>query len=223
MKKRGLIIGAYNTADYGWTLQAGWRLSPAEQKTHYVEKQGGDGSWDLSTALTDGIPSYKDRTLTASFECSEGDRLSREAKIGHMVNLLDGMRENIKLPDDDFHYVTGRLHVARDYNDTAHAAVTVTAVCDPWKYSNVETVVSLTASTAKQKVKLINSGRRAVVPTIKVTGTGASVLLEYGTSSTALSAGTYQWPDLILTPGGLELTYSGTGSVTISYREAVLE
>lgn len=223
MKKRGLTLGTYNTADYGWVLQAGWKLSPAEQKTNYVDRPGGDGSWDLSTTLTDGIPRYKTRTLTATFECSDGDRLSRETKIRNMINLLDGMQENIKLPDDDFHYIFGRLHVSRDYNDLAHAAVTVTAVCDPWKYSNTETVVGLTASATKQAVKLTNKGRRSVVPTLNVTGTGASVRLEYGTGSMALGVGTYQWPDLLLTPGSHEVLYSGTGSVTITYREAVLE
>lgn len=223
MQRRGLILGGYDTAANGWVLQAGWKLSPAEQKTNYVDKQGGDGSWDLSTALTDGIPLYKDRALSATFECSDGDRLSREEKIRHMINLLDGMRASIQLPDDDAHYITGRLHVVRDYNDLAHAAVTVSAVCEPWKYSNAEKVMKLTASAEKRTVQVANQGRLVVIPTLTVEGADASVLLEYGTGSTALSAGTYQWPDFLLTPGDHALTYSGTGSVTVTYREAVLE
>lgn len=221
MKKRGLVLGTYDTADSGWVLQAGWVLTPAEQKTNFISKQAGDGSWDFSTALTDEIPRYKDRTLTATFECSDGTREDREAKIREMVNLLDGMRLNIKLPDDDHHYITGRVHVAREYNDLAHAAVTVSAVCEPWKYSNAETVVTLDATDAKQTVRLTNRGRRAVVPTIKVEG--ASVLLEYGDASMALGAGTWQWPNLVLKTGGLVLTYSGLGKLSITYREAVLE
>lgn len=222
MKKRGIILGTYDTANHGWTLQAGWRLTPAEQKTNYIEKPSGDGSWDLSTALTDDIPRYKTRTLTATFECSDGSRLEREAKISEMVNLLDGMKETIWLPDDSFHYIIGRIHVAEEYNDLAHAAVTLTAVCEPWKYSSAETVVGLTATTTKQTASLVNGGRRATVPTVKVTGGNASVLLEYGTASIALSAGTYKWPDLMLKPGTHEVIYSGTGSIVITYREAVL-
>lgn len=220
MQKRKIIIGDYDTAANGWTL-TGWKLSAAEQKTLYIEKVNGDGSWDMSTALTEGIPKYKDRNFTATFECSDGTRLEREEVIRNMVNLLDGLRVMIYLPDDEHHYIVGRVHVVREYNDLAHAAVTVTAICEPWRYANTETVVALTATTTKQSVTLYNRGKRAVVPTLKVTGT--SVLLEYGTASKALAAGDYQWTDLLLTAGTHRLTYSGTGSVVISYREAVLE
>lgn len=221
MTKRKIVLGNYDTAANGWTL-TGWQLGAAEQKTNYVDKPGGDGSWDLSTAMTDGIPRYNDRPFTATLECSEGDRLSREAKIDQMINQLDGMRLDIELPDDAFHHINGRLHVAREYNDLAHAAVTVTATCKPWRYSNTDTVIKLTAATGAQVAKLINGGRLAVVPLLTVEGHDASVLLEYGTSSMALAAGTYQWPDLLLTPGAHDLTYSGAGTLTISYREAVL-
>ena len=220
MVKRTIVFGGYNTAANGWTL-AGWQLSPAEQKTNFVERTGGDGSWDLSTALTDGQPRYYDRTLTVTLEHSGGDRLNREAIIRQMVNQLDGQRLNIELPDDPFHYITGRLHVAREYNDPAHAAVTVTAVCSPWKYSNLETTVTLTAATAKKTAQLVNNGRLAVVPTLTVTG--SSVLVEFGNLSKALGAGTHQLPDQLLTSGTHTLTYSGTGTLAIKYREAVLE
>lgn len=220
MQKRKIIIGDYDTAVHGWTL-TGWTLAAAEQKTNYIDKVNGDGSWDLSTVLTDGLPVYKDRKLTAVLECSEGTRKEREGVIRHMINLLDGMTWEIKLPDDEYHHLMGRVHVVRDYNDLAHAAVTLTAVCEPWKYADTETVVALVAFTVKQTVKLYNRGRRAVIPTLTVQG--SSVLLEYGTGSTALAAGTYRWPNLMLTTGAHTLTYSGSGSVVITYREAVLE
>lgn len=219
MEKRKIIIGDYNTADDGWTLAA-WTLGPAVLKTKYEPKPHGDGSWDLSTALTDGIPRYNDRELAVTLELSEGTRLEREEIIRRMVNLLDGLRWEIRLPDDDQHYIIGRVQVVREYNDLAHAAVTVTAVCEPWKYADAETVVTLTATSAKQTATLYNRGKRAVVPTLTVTG---SVLLEYGTSSLAMSAGSRPWPELLLTTGSVGVTYSGAGTVSIAYREAVLE
>lgn len=220
MEKRSIIFGDYNTAHHGWTL-TGWKLGAAEQKTQYLDKPNGDGAWDLSTALTDGLMRYKDRPLTVTLECSDGTRMEREATIRQMINRLDGMRETIHLPDDDAHHVVGRLHVVREYNDLAHAAVTVTATCEPWKYANADTVVAVSASTEKQRVMLHNGGRRAVVPTLTVTGD--SVLLEYGTASQAMSAGTYKWPNLLLTPGTHSLVCSGAGTITFTYREAVLE
>lgn len=220
MEKRKIILGTYDTAVHGWTL-TGWTLARAEQKTKYLDKPNGDGAWDLSTALTDGIMRYKDRNLKATFECSEGTRLEREERIRHLINALDGMKVEIRLPDDDQHYVVGRLAIKREYNDLAHAAITVEAVCEPWKYANTETVVTVTATATKQRVTLYNGGRRAVVPTLTVTG--SSVLLEYGDASQALSAGTYQWPNLLLAHGQIALSVSGSGVISFTYREAVLE
>jgi hypothetical protein len=218
MEKRSIIFGTYDTAEHGWTLTA-LKLADAEEKTNYIDKPGGDGSWDLSTALTDGIPRYKDRTLTATFECSESDRLGREDIIHEMVNTLDGMRVRIELPDDLFYYLMGKVHVARNYNDPAHASVTVTAICEPWRHSIIESVYTLTASSTAQDIVLSNTGRRAVVPTVTVED---SVLLVYGETSQALYAGTYKLPDLLLTPGDHLLTYSGNGALTVTFREGVL-
>lgn len=223
MEKRKITFGSYDTAANGWTLTE-WLLSPAEQKTSFVDIPGADGTADLSTALTGGIPRYYDRTLTALFECSEGDRMSREAKIRHMVNTLDGMRLAIELPDDPDHHINGRLHVAREYNDLAHCAVSITATCGPWKESNTETVVTLTSSNMTQKkATLVNNGRRAVVPLLTVSGEGASIGLVYESKQMVLSPGEYTWPDLFLTPGSHEISYSGYGTLAITYREAVLE
>lgn len=222
MIKRRIIIGSYDTAANGWTLSK-WQLSAAEQKTNYVAKSGGDGSWDLSTALTDGIPKYNNRTLSATLECSEGTRVTREAKIREMINELDGLRFNITLPDDDTHHISGRVHVARGYSDLAHASVTVTANCEPWLYSNDESVRTFTAANAGKIYTLINNGRRAVVPTLTVSGEGAMVALIYDQQNTALGPGTHQWPTLLLTPGEHDITVAGGGVLTVRYREAVLE
>lgn len=222
MIKRKITIGNYDTAAHGWTLTS-WAFSEAQQKTNYIDIPGGDGTWDASTSLTDGIPIYSDRTFSATLECSEGDRLYRESLISQMVNELDGLQWDIELPDDQYHHIEGRVHVARKYNDMAHASVTVTATCKPWKFSNSDKVTKLTASATEKKAELNNNGRRAVVPVLTVTGTGASILLKYGTASKALGAGTYKWADLLLTPGNHVLTYSGSGTLTVTYREAVLE
>lgn len=220
-EKRGFIFGAYNTAQQLWTL-TDWELTDAEYKQNFMDVPGRDGSLDMSGALTDGEPKYGSRALTAVFECSEGTRLERKERIDTMVNWLSGWRVAITLPDDATHYIMGRLHVQRLYNDMAHCSVQVSAVCDPWRLSTEETVVNLTATTEAQTQALVNNGRKPLVPLVEITGDSAEVLLVFGTASWALGAGTYQLPDLVLPQGSSLLTYSGTGSVKISYREAVL-
>lgn len=217
---RSILLGDYDTAGTGlWTL-ASWKLSPAVYKSNLVEVPASDIVLDLSTALTDGEPRYSPRPLTITLESSEGDRLARKARIDEMINKLDGQRVHIKLPDDADHYLVGRLSVQELYNDLAHASVQVDTVCEPWKYAEQETEYNLTASSTQQSVVLINKGRRSVVPTLLVTG--GTITLTYGNSTWTLTAGTYQLPDIYLTPTGHTIGYKGSGKLLVKFREAVL-
>lgn len=229
MVKRGLTFKVdednpmaspvYVTADQGWTL-ASCELSAPVQKTSYIDKPGGDGTWDLSTTMTDGIPRYQNRTLTATLELSTLDRRTRDALIRVMVNTLDGRRLRVFLPDDITYYLVGRVHVARKYSNLAHASVTVTMDCDPWKYNVTQRAHMYGLTTTASTKTITNNGGRTVVPTIEV---GGEAKLVYGTSSISLSKGKHRWPELLLTPGSHQLTVSGSSSLIISYREAVLE
>lgn len=226
MDKRTLIIGSYNTALHGWTL-CSWKLGDPVQKTNYVEKSGGDGSWDLSTVMTDGIPRYKNRPFTATLECSQGTREERELLLNAMVNQLDGLEWDIVLPDRPDHYIRGRAHIAVNQNSMVYAAVTITAEVEPWIYALREAVVVLdapiTSSTEAATFILRNDGRRVVSPVLTVKGTAH---LSFKGNHTSLTTGTYEWPALQLTPGLNEIIYTGSmaggDTLTLTYREAVL-
>ena len=226
MQKRRLILGDYDTTAHGlWTLSE-WSLTPAAYRSSFVSVPGRDGDLDLSTVLTDGIPTYGSRTLTATLECSDGTRLARDARISAMINQLDGQRLNIQLPDDPLHYLSGRASVALKYSDLAHAAVTVTAICDPWRYDVAETVVTLTATAERQSAQLINTGRKVVIPSVLI-GSGTVqdyTTLYFGDNIKILYAGTYTLPEFTLPPGAITLDYKSTGTqvLGLTYREAIL-
>lgn len=224
MQKRKLIIGTYDTAAEGlWTL-TGWALGRAIAQESYVSVPGHSGPLDLSTALTEGEPYYGSREFTATLESSEGTRLEREERINAMINKLDGWRLKIILPDDPIRYITGRVRVEKLYNDPVHASVQISATCDPWRYNITETVVGLIATSTEQTTPLINNGRLSVVPAITVTGGDVSLKFstETGTLTWALSPGEYIIGDIYLKSGSATLVYSGTGQITLTYREAVL-
>lgn len=224
MDKRKFLIGTYDTAEHLWTLAA-WSLSDPEQVRSWVDVPGRrKGPIDASTVLTDGDPVYGSRTLTITLESSEGTRLEREARIEQMVNWLDGWWVDIILPDDlnTRRYMRGTISVKKMYNTLAQAQVQVTAICEPWKYAAAETSAKFTASTTTKTATLTNGGRLTVVPLLVIEGTGAEVLIAYQGHNWALGAGSYALPDLVLKSGSLALTYSGTGSLTFTYREAVL-
>lgn len=217
MKKRKLIIGNYDTALH-WTL-CECKLGDPEQDTHIVKVPGG-GILDFSTALTDGEPVYYSRPFNARLECSEGTRKDREGWISEMVNQLDGYRLKIVHPDHPEHYLLGSVRVLPEYNDLAHASVKVTATCEAWLYKARERSYTLTATEAEQTLLLTNRGRKAVVPTVTVTG--EDVVFSLGSWNYSMAAGTYTLTALLLRPGDTLLTYSGDGQAVITYREAVL-
>lgn len=216
--KRKIIFNNYDTAVDGlWTLAA-CVLSDAEPVTQYISVPGRlDGPIDASTALTGDIQ-YNPRTLNVRLESSEGTRQERENRIDQMVHELHGQRAVIWLPDDEGHYLLGRVSVKREYNDLAHAAVTVSAVCEPWRYENEETEYEVVVSGDTKEVTLEND-RRPANPLLIVLG---SVRLEYDGNSYALGEGTHKLPSLRITQYGKRVKVSGDGSVTFLYRKAVL-
>lgn len=222
MNRRKIIIGDYDTSHHGpWTLASCVFQEPAYQSM-LVSVPGRDGQLDLSTVLTGGEPKYGNRKLAATLECSEGTRAERETLINEMVNRLDGRRVDIILPDDPARYITGRVSVKREYNDMAHAAVTVTAVCDPWRQNLHETTITVTATNTEQVGVLHNTGRRVLRPDVTVKGNGAKIQLTIGEYTWDLSKGSYTLLELQLKPGNTSMTYSGKGQMVITYREAVL-
>lgn len=222
-QRRRLIIGGYNTAEHGpWTLTGLSFPEPDRQENLVTVPGRQDGPLDMSTVLTGGEPIYGNRTLTATLECSEGTRMDREALIGYMVNQLDGRQLDIILPDDPTRYISGRVSVKKEYNDLAHAAVTVTAKCSPWRYNLQETVLTWTASAVPLLTVLPNAGRRIALPQVNISGANASVTLRTDQHTWTLGPGAYTLPELRLPPGNLALYVSGMGTVEIKYREAVL-
>lgn len=224
MIKRTIQFGDYDTAAHGlWTLTA-WEFPEPEVEENLVHVPGrAAGPLDLSTALTDGKPMYGSRPLTVTLESSEGDRLARVARISEMVNKLHGQRVKFVLPDHPLHYGVGRLKVETLYNDLAHASVQVTGTCEPWLYANDETVLPLQVTATAQTLRLRNAGGMTLVPLVEVAAAAdETVNLVYGPHSWGLGPGTYKLPDLELTPGDHVITYSGAGTLTITYREAVI-
>lgn len=219
MEKRQLILNGYRTAIDGlWTL-ASLKITKASQVQTFVSVPGRFAPLDLSTVLTDGEPYYGSAGLEAALESSEGTREERQERIEQMVNALDGYQVQIIHPDHPGRYMVGRVQITKEYNDLVHARVKVSAVCEPWLYNSEETIVNKALTSSEQGIALVNNGRLAVVPTVK---TSSSAAIKYEGKAHNLSAGTYQLSGLYLTPGTHTVICSGSGTVSFTYREAVL-
>ncbi len=227
MEKRGIIVyprdgngSGFNTAEWGWTLTS-FHLSDMEPKTYLVDKPGGHGSWDLSDSLTDGLPRYKDRTLTATLECSVGTMEERRTNMSNLINPYNGKRCRITGPGTgerkERKYVAGRVQVVINYHNLAHTSITITAVCDPWVYPYNDTALTFTATEEVKTTSLSTMGVMETIPTVTVYG--GPVRLKYNGVTREFSAGTYVLPDAKLVYGqSLYIEFSGSGTARITYK-----
>lgn len=216
---RKAVIGNYDTAAKGWTLCA-YALDPPAWRENLVEVPGMDGALDLSP-YPSGEVAYSPRTLSITLERSDGTRASREAAIDAMVNALDGKSLKITLPDGVDHYVWGRVRVARQYSNLAHAQVIVSATCDPWRRKAAPTVISGTVPVSGTLALNLPNERRPVVPSIQVS---AAATITFGGKDIAVGAGTHRSLDIRLVAGNNAITIAATAGTTVSvtYQEASL-
>lgn len=220
MQLRGVQFGDYHTAE-DWNLILHEKIvSPPVPKTNYVSVPGRDGDLDLTEALS-GVVNYQDRKASYTFLLTDGTHADRVELISQIIGVLHGQRVQI-IDTDDYpdYYMNGRLTVTDVSNSNAYGILKIEAVCQPWRYAiNQKTkAVTVTASDGTVSVTMTNSGYKTVAPTLTVTG---SITLTYGSTSTTLSAGTYILAGLRFTPGVNTVTVAGTGSISISYQEAI--
>ena len=216
---RKAVIGNYDTASKGWTLCA-YALDPPAWRENLVEVPGMDGALDLSP-YPSGEVAYSPRTLSITLERSDGTRASREAAIDAMVNALDGKSLKITLPDGVDHYVWGRVRVARQYSNLAHAQVIVSATCDPYRYKAAPTTVTGTVPESGTLSLTLANERRPVVPAVEVS---AAATITFGGKDIAVGAGTHRSLDIRLVAGSntLAVTAAAGTTVSVTYQEASL-
>lgn len=215
---RGTMFGSIHSSLDLNLIQQSVEISPAQPKTNYVEIPGGDGSLDLTEALGEGARFY-DREIKWTFALYPGaDWYAKQAEVS---NALNGLACHITPDGDEDYYYDGRLTVYAYKSDHRLRQITVKAVCRPFKRKKTETSVTSTLTTSNKSITLTN-GRMPVVPTIKVT---AKTVITFGSYSATVEAGTYTLPQIRLKSGSNTLkakTSSGTGSITITYREGSL-
>lgn len=217
---RYFMLDKYSTW-YDWRLTLTAKdVSPAEPKTNYVALDGMHGTLDLTEALT-GEVTYNDRTVSASFWTSEGTHEERVRLLRTITAALHGKKVPIVEPDDPGHFFLGRCVIKAPKLDQVHLEFTLEAVCEPWRYAAEETTRRSDVGGAVQAVDVVlhNDGDKTVVPVLNVTG---AVSLTFNGETTKLQAGAYKVTDLRLRPGANIVRLTGSGTVTFTYREALL-
>lgn len=195
-------------------------ISPANPKTNYIDIPGADGALDLTEAH--GEVKYSDRTIKLTFTMNPASDLSEaawEAKKTEVSNRLNGTACRITLDKDPEYYWQGRCTVDSHKSSKKIRQFDVSARVRPYKYKQLETVLTF-ALTAAGKTVLLPNTRRSVCPVITCTNDNTVIVFKGNTFN--FNAGSHKVLNILLTEGNNQVTISGTGQVTFTYQEADL-
>ena len=187
---------------YGLVLTSDTDLGAPEPKTYTVDIPGGNGSIDLTEALS-GDVAYDTYTQTLVFSTTEPTDVRRLRQ--RLRNRYHGRRLDYQLAIDPGYTYTGRFEVAVEPagvelpDGTRHATVTLTITAGPYKLKE-HCAYRLNATGGK--LYRFESGRRPVHPTIECESV---CFVTWDGETITVPAGTYRLNDVVFREGFNEL------------------
>lgn len=230
-----ITIGDKNT----WT---DWHLIPSSRpvfvppsvKTNYVDIPGGDGSLDLTTAIS-GRAGFKDRSGSFTFYVANGYKEWQEV-YSEVMGYLHGKKLKAILEDDPNYYYEGRFAVSSWQSDKDYSSITISYVVGPYKRSIVAAGEDWLWDTFNFDTDMIQSYRDLTVdgtltlsiggddmpnaPTIITSVAGMTVT--YNGETYTLNKGTNYIPELTMSEDTNTLTFKGNGTITVKYERGRL-
>jgi len=198
-------------------------IPPATPKTNFVDVPGRDGALDQTESL--GEVKYYDREgCKFTFTMNPAGDLSESAfedKKTEVSNKLNGRAfERITLDKDPDYFYTGRCTVEEYLSDRRLRQIVVTARLKPWKQRHIVNMKTYDLTATAQTISILNHGRKSICPFITCSDDDCKIV--FGAASLVFSAGTHKHPDLCFREGVNTLEISGTGTLTIRFRECDL-
>ncbi len=196
------VDGASLLTTYGLVLTSDTDLGAPEAKTYTVDIPGGNGSIDLTEALTGDVAydAYEMTLVLSTVEPTDVRRLRQRLR-----NRYHGRRLGYQLAIDPGYTYTGRFDVAVEPagvelpDGTRHATVTLTVTCDPYKLKE-HCAYRLNATGGR--LYRFESGRRPVHPTIECESV---CFVTWEGETVTVPAGTYRLNDVVFREGFNEL------------------
>lgn len=210
-----VFFGGESSSDWGLKLYD-FQISPPEPQTVYVDVPFRDGTLDFSTALTDGVVHYKNRTITMGFDLL-GDWSKWLEATSKINNSLLGKKLQIRTELELEYYYLGRCMISNLKDSFALGSITITATCDPYKYKLSPTVREYDVKGTLSIGPL--NGRMPTVPTVT---TDAEITVKFNGSTIVFPPGTRKDPSLLFVEGYNHMELTGTGHIKFEYQEGEL-
>ena len=211
-----VIFNNEKSAYYDWNIVLTKADIPLPSvKTSSVDIKGANGILDLSEVLT-GDVCYGNRDIKLTFAIMEDT--DYHSVISDIANYLHGKKVTIKLTNDNEYFYSGRATITQCKYSVGRSELVIGINADPFKYSVTESNVLVNLSNETKSLTLPNK-RMRVSPTLVVTG---SVTMTFEGKTYTLQAGEQQLLNFVLSEGNNTVSFSGTGSVKITYRQGAL-
>lgn len=198
-------------------LLTGKEIGSPEVKRQTIDLSGADGELDFTDFF--GEPKYMNVQHQFTFESIQ-PRNEQLSQFTDIKNKIHGKKGRIILDDDPSFFYVGRCSVSKYTNEKNIGKISVECDCEPYKYKASETVVTQ-AVEGTAIIPLTNSQKHAV-PLVTIE-TASSLNIVFNTVNVwDLGAGSFMLPELELVEGENLVTVTGTGTITFTWREAVL-
>jgi len=223
--------GHHSFRDYHLLPTSAPMITPPEVQTFYVNVAGADGSLDLTEVLT-GYVNYGDRKGEFNFQIY-GDRSDWYNVYNEIVHDLHGKRADVILDEDAQYYYKGRLTVGNPTFGKHTANIKITGVFSSNRYVQdsysgndwLWNPFDFDNGIAREyyQIRIRNSktitliGSEIIVCPVFTLDSGY-LSLTTGGNTYQLQAGDNIFLNVLLTENNLDVTFTGNGVVTITYR-----
>lgn len=212
------LAGKMTWDDWGLIL-SDYQIGEADPKTEYVDIPFGDGSLDLTEAVSGEI-NYKNRPIDLTFTITQP--LEEWSELMENIRAtIHGRRIMVRLPDDPGHYYMGRCTVDSLKKAIIIGTLGVSITADPYRYKNAVTVQEWTIGASGSETIILFNSRMRTLPTVTVS---ASTTFLIGSTSTVLATGSWEHTNLLLSQGYTTITVTAVAGTTVKfeYQEGAL-
>ncbi len=228
----GAKIGEKHTVD-DWNLQCiDVEIGAPSAKVKQITVPGRNGLLDLTSSLTGSdTPKYDNRVVRLTFVLIDKS-ITRWSTVDSAIkNYCHGKTMDVVLDSDPGWYWRGRCTVTTTKEDAVYSKFVIEMDAEPFKYDinssdsdwiwdtlNFETGVireyrNISVSGSKT-ITVIGTAIESI-PTITVS---VAMILKFNNVTYNLKAGANKISDILIKDGENKLLFTGTGTVTISYK-----
>lgn len=233
-----ILFGDKGTYDDFELLMTGRTIGAPSVKKKQLDVPFRDGVLDYTQS--NGRTYYNNRFLSFSFKLIDPDRFY--LIYSNLSEYLHGEYMKVTVPEDPSYYYYGICEVSDLDVSKRTGTITISVDADPYKYSkalpnedirwddvNFETTYFRyigTLTVEDSYALLIQRGGNPVVPVINVSSISSEtfkVKSSRNNKTYTLTTGRNRFPDMtVCGSSNVTLTFTGSGVVTVDYKESVL-